>query len=380
MFNKIKHIYSSFKNKSSFMGEFNEFFLERYLGHHKIIGWYQGCPVYSSFLIPAFSKPAAHAMMQRFVSLLRHEPMPAMVNISITDTCNAKCEHCSFFGAMDKLGNVPLPINKIEEIILKCQDFGISVINFVGGEPLLEKNLPKLIKSMDKRKSISSVFTNGWYLEEKAKELKEAGAFMVIVSLDSTDPKKHDDFRKLPGLFGKAIKGIKESQKVGLLTGISTTVTQEDLENGNFEKMIIFAKNMKINELIVFDMMPVGMYSHRSDLSKKPINRKMLFEIINKYNLKKDFPGIFSYTRFKDPSVMGCSAGRNYFYITPYGDVCPCDFTAEPVGNLDNESLNSLWFKLTNVRNNCGGNYINESCDLDTLERENKDSLHIINQ
>ena len=303
-----------------------------------------------------------------------------MVNISITDTCNAKCEHCSFFGAMDNLGGEVMGTEEFIKVINECQDFGVSSINFVGGEPLQNKDLGKLIKSIDKSKSISSFFTNGWYLKDRASELKDAGAMMAIVSLDSTDPDKHNEFRKLPGLFEKAVRGIKESQKVGMLTGISTTVTQNDLENGDFERMILFAKKMKVNELIVFDMLPVGMYSHRSDLSSRPIDKKLLFKIVDKYNARKDFPGIFSYTRFKDPAVMGCSAGRNYFYITPYGDVCPCDFTANPVGNLSVESLSSLWFKLTTIRKSCGSGYVNELCDLDALEKSKNNPLRVINK
>jgi len=364
MIDRFKYILSLIRNGPSFMGDFNELLMDRYLGHHKVIGWHEGSPVYSSFLIPGMSKPHANSLVQRFMSHLKNEPLPAMVNISVTDTCNAKCEHCSFFGAMNQPGRKVLSTNEMKDVIKNCQDFGLSIINFVGGEPLIRKDLPDLIQYIDKNRSVSSVFTNGWYLPERAYELKKAGTMLVNVSLDSTEPSVHDSFRRLPGLFEKAIEGIRTSRKHKLLTGISTTVTQQDLEQGNLERMIRLAHNEGVNELFVFDMMPVGMYSHRDDLKATPPERKLMYQIIDDHNKKKDLPGIFCYTRFKDPSIMGCSAGRNYFYITPYGDVCPCDFTAKPVGNLTQTPIYNLWSKLVNQRRHCG--FVNDLCNLDT--------------
>jgi len=364
MLNKIKYFYSSMKNMGSYMNAINDHFLDYYMRHHKVIGWFNGYPVYSAFLTPGLSKPLANTMSRRLISNILQESLPGMVNVGVTDICNAKCEHCSFYNnAMHKPEKNPITTEQMKTILKDCQDFGISVINFVGGEPLLNKDLPELISSLNKDKSVASVYTNGWHLEKMAKALKDAGTMMVITSLDSTDPKKHDKFRRLPGLFDKAIKGIKQSQKVGLLTGISTTLVQEDLENGNFEKMIEYAKKIKVNELIVYDTMPVGMYSHREDLKKKRINFKKLFEIVDKYAKKKDYPGIFCYAHFRSHMAFGCTSGKGYFYITPYGEMCPCDFKATRIGNLLETPLPILWMKLSHARNNIGSGYMNTCCD-----------------
>ena len=310
----------------------------------------------------------AHQLSRMIFSSLIDKPLPGMVHIGVTDICNARCEHCSFYNAMDKPGEKVLTTEQMKQVIKECQDFGVSVIHFVGGEPLIRKDLAELIEFVDKDKSVVSIFTNGWFLKDKAKELKKAGVMMINVSIDSTDPNIHDKFRKLPGIFQKAVEGIKECQKNGLLTGISTTLTQEDLLNGNFEKMIIFSKQMKVNELIIFDTMPIGMYSHREDLSRNKVDRVKLFSLIDKYNKEKKFPGIFCYAHFRDQSAFGCSAGRNFFYVTPYGEICPCDFTAKPVGSILNEPLPSLWFRLLETRQNIPGKYVNECCSQEPVK------------
>jgi MoaA/NifB/PqqE/SkfB family radical SAM enzyme len=155
-----------------------------------------------------------------------------------------------------------------------------------------------------------------------------------------------------------------------LLTGMSITVTQEDLEDGSFERMIHLAKELRVNELLVFDTMPIGMYSHREDLKKGRIDRRRLFALVDKYNARKEYPGIFCYAHFRDQAIFGCSAGRNYFYVGPYGDVCPCDWTAKPVGNLREEPLPLLWSRLVEHKLRHDGDYVNACCEIEPHKAE----------
>ncbi len=360
MFNKIRYLMSVWNNSFSYLNAFNDNLLDYYLGHHKIIGWYKGMPAYSTFLNPGLSKPLGNTLSRRLLSNILQKPLPGIANIGVTDKCNAKCQHCSFYNAMDKNTGELLEVNQIKNIIKSCQDFGVSIINIVGGEPLLRKEIIEIIESIDKDKSSCSLFTNGWKLEELASKLKKAGLMMVNVSLDSTDEKTHDEYRKLPGLYKRAIKGIKKCKKIGLLTSISTTITKEDIENGSVEKMIKYAKRLGVNEVLILDALSVGMYSHRKEKSLDKVALDKLNRIVAKYNKDKSYPGIFSYPRFR--SIYGCSAGRNYFYIGPYGDLYPCDFNSKPIGNLLKEDLSAIWFRLSNLRNN--DSIMNECCKI----------------
>ena len=363
MLDKLRYFYSVLRNSYGYLNSFNDYFLDAYLRHHKIIGWHKGQPVYSAFLTPGLSKPLAHTLSRRLMSNLIQQPLPGMINVAVTDVCNARCQHCSFYNAMDNPRGSVLNTAQVQEVLRSCQDFGISVINFVGGEPLLRKDLPQIISSLDKDRSSSCIYTNGWFLKEKHADLKRAGLMMVIVSLDGTTPARHDAFRRLPGLFDRALSGIQACQKAGMLTAIATTVTQEDLRDGSFEKMILFSRHLKVNELIVFDTMPIGMFSHREDLKRNKLDKKRLLGLVDLYNAKNDFPGIFCYAHFRSLNTFGCSAGRNYFYISPYGDMHPCDFTARPIGNLLHEPIADLWFKLVSIKASTPGAYMNPCCD-----------------
>jgi len=357
-FNKIRYFFSKLTKAQDYLDAINDSFLDKILGHHKIIGWYNGCPVYSSFLVPGLSKPLGNLLANNIVKSMNNKPIPGIANIGITDKCNCNCEHCSFFGAMDKVKEKKILSNpEMKKIINECLDLGVTVINFVGGEPLLREDICDLIAHINKDKAVSSLFTNGWMLKEKARELKKAGLMQVNVSLDSTKSEIHDKFRRKGGLFRKVIEGIKASQKIGLLTCISTTVTQKTLTNGEFEKMLILAKNLKVNEVLVFDMLSAGMYSHIYP-KKEKIDLELLNKIIRKYNSKIDFPGIVSYSFIR--AKFGCSAGRNYFYISPYGDVHPCDFSSGSFGNLRKSNLRAIWDKLVETRNKI--EFFNSNC------------------
>ncbi len=90
-----------------------------------------------------------------------------------------------------------------------------SIINLVGGEPLMRQDLTEIISSVNKDLSTVILFTNGWFLEEKASELKKAGLDGVYISIDSSIENEHDRLRQRKGLFRKALAGLKKAKKIG---------------------------------------------------------------------------------------------------------------------------------------------------------------------
>jgi MoaA/NifB/PqqE/SkfB family radical SAM enzyme len=223
----------------------------------------------------------------------------------------------------------------------------------VGGEPLMQKDIVDIVQSVNKDKCQVMMFTNGWFLKEKAKDLKKAGLTTIIVSIDSADQAAHDKFKGKDGLFEKAVEGIKEAVKQKLLVGISSVIHKEDIDNGNLAKIIEMSKKLKINQNIVFEAIPVGNYSSKTDLSWTDEEREKLINYCDQYNNKKNYQGVYAYSYVKSYKSMGCSGGVIYFYVSPYGDVCPCDFNSLCVGNVKNEPLHVLWDKFNEKNSYC---------------------------
>jgi len=103
-------------------------------------------------------------------------------------------------------------------------EFGVPVILFSGGEPLLRKDLVELASYAVDKGMRAVISTNGTLItKQKAKELKSVGLSYVGVSLDGTED-VNDRFRGKKGAFKEALAGIRNCQDSGLKVGLRFTI------------------------------------------------------------------------------------------------------------------------------------------------------------
>ena len=282
LIDKLRLKYTMLTKGMKYPNLINQRLYEKYLGHSKIIGWYGGYPMYSTASPMSLSPIFANKFVTFIMGVLQNRTLPHILDIALTDKCNCNCEHCSF--SNKRKNNKELSTEEMKKVLKDSLDLGVTSINFVGGEPLLREDITEIIKSVDKDLAITSVVTNGWYLKEKINELKEASVTTIKVSIDSPYPEIHDKLRNKQGLFNRAVEGLIEAKKNGFITAISCCITKKDIQDGSFEKIIQLGKKLKVNEIIVFDALPVGNYAHRSDLlNDKPI-LESITKITDKYN------------------------------------------------------------------------------------------------
>lgn len=318
-----------------------------YLNHDKIIHWRDGYPVYSLSSPALYSKPSANFFARQLFKTIQNRNIPNMMSFAINDICNLHCEHCSFFTGVEDKSRKVLTLQESKNLIREAQELGVSVINFVGGEPLLREDLPQIIKSVDKDLSTSLMFTNGLLLERKAEALKEAGLDSIYVSIDSADPKKHDAFRGLKGAYKDAIAGLRKAKSLGFSVGISCTLTPESFADGELDKIVKLGKTEGIHEIVIFDAMPTGRYKYRSDLVNNEDWVEDLIKATDKYNKDPSYPGILVWAYAMSHRSVGCACGTSYFYISPYGDMMSCDFNHVKFGNILKTPLYKVWDYLT---------------------------------
>ena len=137
------------------------------------------------------------------------------IRISITDRCNLRCVYCMPAEGIKLVKHEE--ILSYEEIIRLCRLFskiGISKVKITGGEPLVRKDVHKLIKSIKEIDGINNVTltTNGILLEDKIDDLVKAGLDAVNISIDTL---KDDTYRELTriGDVNKVLNGIKKCLK-----------------------------------------------------------------------------------------------------------------------------------------------------------------------
>ena len=140
------------------------------------------------------------------------------LRISLTDRCNFRCFYCL------PNGEPPLArketILTFEEIAYLADIFvslGIEKIRLTGGEPLIRKDVPKLVAQLAKLKPALqdlALTTNGFDFPRHAAALRAAGLDRVTISLDSLDRKKFIDITGVDGL-DKVLAAIHSAQEFG---------------------------------------------------------------------------------------------------------------------------------------------------------------------
>ena len=115
------------------------------------------------------------------------------LRISVTDRCNYRCLYCMPPEGVPKRDHSEmLSLEEIAEVVRAAAGLGIRKIRLTGGEPLVRRGLPSLVREISATPGIEEITmtTNGSLLAPMAKELKEAGLQRVNVSLDTLDPDK----------------------------------------------------------------------------------------------------------------------------------------------------------------------------------------------
>ena len=149
------------------------------------------------------------------------------LRISITDRCNFRCVYCMPKEVFDKDYHY-LPHSSLlsfEEITRVAQLFiahGVEKIRLTGGEPLLRKNIEKLIGMLAELKTVSgkpldlTLTTNGSLLAKKAQSLRDAGLQRVTVSLDAMDNAIFQRMNDVDFAVDDVLNGIDVAHRVGL--------------------------------------------------------------------------------------------------------------------------------------------------------------------
>ncbi len=174
------------------------------------------------------------------------------IRLSITDVCNFKCGYCLPNGyQVDKSDNRKfLHIDEIKRLSKALSELGVCKIRLTGGEPTVRKDFFDIVKILKNESGIKKVVitTNGYHLDQKAKQLFDSGLNGINISIDSLDRKT---FKKVTGhdRLPEILSGIEKLQDLGfenikinavLLNGINSS-------EKDFEEWSKFIKSNKID-------------------------------------------------------------------------------------------------------------------------------------
>lgn len=139
------------------------------------------------------------------------------LRISITDRCNLRCVYCMPEDGIQPLSHEEiLSYEEIIRIVKVAAELGISKVRVTGGEPLIRKNVSRLIGEIGRIQGINdiSLTTNGVLLAKLAAELKGAGLKRLNISLDSLDPERFEQITRGSNLPA-VLDGLARAEELG---------------------------------------------------------------------------------------------------------------------------------------------------------------------
>jgi cyclic pyranopterin phosphate synthase len=138
------------------------------------------------------------------------------LRLSVTDRCNFRCTYCLPVEPTWLPRAEILSFEEIERVVRALVPQGVRKLRLTGGEPLLRRDLERLVARLARVPGVEglAMTSNGYFLAEKAKALREAGLRSITVSLDALDAATFDALARRPA-FARVMAGIEAALAAG---------------------------------------------------------------------------------------------------------------------------------------------------------------------
>ncbi|MGN6573196.1 MAG: adenosyl-hopene transferase HpnH [Pseudolabrys sp.] len=223
--------------------------------------------------------------------------------------CNLACAGCGKIDYPDEILNQRISVADALQAVDEC---GAPVVSIAGGEPLLHKELPQIVKGIIARKKFVYLCTNALLMEKRMKDYEPSPYFVWSVHLDG-DKQDHDKSVCQEGTYDRAVAAIKAAKAKGFRCNINCTL----FNNADPERMANFFDSVMAMGVDGITVSPGYAYERAPD-QQHFLNRtttKQLFrDIFKRGNGGKNWS--FSQSGL----FLDFLAGNQTYKCTPWGN------------------------------------------------------------
>lgn len=196
----------------------------------------------------------------------RYGRIAEKLRISVTDRCNFRCTYCMPADGINWMAKKEiLTLEELTRLAGVFVQLGVKQIRLTGGEPLLRRDLAVLVRQLNALVGLQklAITTNGFYLQEQAPALYEAGLRSFNVSLDSLDPRRFEQMTRRDW-FDKVMQGL---HFLGQLQDCEVKINVVVIRGFNDDEAVGFADLARRYGYAVrfIEFMPLGEDDHWSD-------------------------------------------------------------------------------------------------------------------
>lgn len=271
--------------------------------------------------------------------------------IITTYRCNAKCRMCQVWQNPSK------PSEEFDPEILKKLPSGMKRLNITGGEPLLRKDIGRIVEILDTKTERLEISTNGFFYDRVEEIARRFPKITIRVSVEGL-PATNDELRGIKDGFDRALRTLLRVRRLGLKDiGFAMTISGEncrdlldvytlaasmdvELANAVVHNSFYFFKHD--NEIANRAEVETAMCDFIEALLRSPRRapRKRVKDWFRAYlNL-----GLLSHVRGEKRPIP-CGAGTDTFFVDPWGRMLACNGSAEPwiMGDLTTQPFDEIW-------------------------------------
>ena len=197
--------------------------------------------------------PPEHQRMAVAKSAAERRPI---VVWNITRTCNLKCKHCYTDSDARKYGG-ELSTVESKAVLDDLAAFNVPAVLFSGGEPMVRDDIFELA-AYARQAGLHVVFsTNGTLIDPAvAKKCVDLKLAYVGISLDSSIPEVHDEFRGMKGAFERTMRGFRNCVDAEQKVGLRLTLTRHTAQN--LDGLFDLIEREGINRACFYHLCPSG--------------------------------------------------------------------------------------------------------------------------
>lgn len=274
------------------------------------------------------------------------------LRVSLLNTCNLACVYCCFGNEDSKENyrsgkNQALQADELLKLIAKLHErLDLSVVRLTGGEPLLYKELPELVRGI-RNLGINDLklTTNGLLLENMAPALQAAGISSINVSLDAIDPEVYHLMSRRHDL-SRTLRGIEAAHRLGIEVKINSVV-MKGLNDSQILPLLEYAFQKKI-KIRFLEIMAMG---HLHDTADQHFfsQEEILSRIDTHYPafpLPRKSSSTSNYWQTEDGNIFGIVANEsepfcsdcNRLRLDAYGNIYGCLSSNSPISILETDA------------------------------------------
>jgi hopanoid biosynthesis associated radical SAM protein HpnH len=259
-----------------------------------------GIPLLQAARIGAYVAKQTITRTKRYPLVLMLEPL---------FRCNLACAGCGKIDYPDSILNQRLSYDQCMEAMDEC---GAPVVSIAGGEPLLHKDLPKIVKGYLARKKYVILCTNALLLSKKIDQYEPHPAFTWSIHMDG-DKGMHDKSVCLDGVYDKAVEAIKLAKSRGFQVSLNCTL----FNDAQPERVARFLDDMKALGVDGITLSPGYAYERAPDQE----------HFLNREKTKQLFRGILergkggkAWPLSQSTMFLDFLAGNQAYHCTPWGN------------------------------------------------------------